>query len=169
MRIARYWMTGCMALVVLAANQWSTRQEDNEARAQRRGLLSIDSPFPPDQTADKLIQEAHSRGISVIAQVDGPSGYSDSGRGSSRVLVFGTRDGNTPVLQGDGTGELNLPMKLIVERDASGQTTVLFEDPDTLSASRAVPGDVLDKVAALPGLIDAALLDSAPRRPLTSA
>ncbi|TAK80469.1 MAG: DUF302 domain-containing protein [Aquabacterium sp.] len=159
--MSRYWMTGCMAIVLLAANQWTNGQDDEDAPTQRRGLIAIGSRYPMEQTVSRLAEAARSRGFALIAQVKRPAQAEsrESSGDDAQVLVFGTPDGHTPVLQAANQESLDLPLKMIVRSHADGTSTVLFVDPDQLAARADLQdaGELADELAALPAVVGEAL------------
>ncbi len=162
MRMSRYWISGCMALVLLAAGQASGRAESDSAR---RGWITRTSRFSVDETMAKLERAALERGISVFAKVDnnrapaalGGEAVAGEHRPASQVLVLSTDDAGTPVMQSESQARIELPLQIRVERGADGRTVVAVNDSSYLAEQGGAPSDVLSNVAALPGLIDSAL------------
>lgn len=159
--MSRYWITGCMALVLLAAGQTPSRAESESAR---RGWITRTSRYSVDETIDKLEKAAHERGIAVFAKVDNrpatanPSATVADGEASgSQVLVLGPDDTGTPVMQSENRARIELPLQIRVERGPDGRTVVAVNDSAYLAEQGGAPSDVLSNVAALPGLIDSAL------------
>jgi uncharacterized protein (DUF302 family) len=115
MRLSRYWMTGCMALVLLVAGRSLPgpdlrSSEREESDQERKGWVVSLSNRPLDETVRLLQQAARSHGLAVLAdftpgaiagQVAGQLGGEAAGgpSGLERVLVLGRSDGHTPVLQ----------------------------------------------------------------------
>lgn len=165
MRMSRYWITGCMALVLLAAGQASGRAD---SESSRRGWITRTSRYSVDETIEKLEQAAQERGIVVFAKLDNPSGAvrreefaATDTRTSpvlSQVLVLAPDDEGTPVMQADGSrARLELPLQIRVEQGPDGQTVVAVNDSAYLAEQGEAPPEMLSNVAALPGLIDSAL------------
>ncbi|WP_374592549.1 hypothetical protein [Aquabacterium sp.] len=176
MHMSRYWITGCMALVLLAAGQSVSRAEPEEAR---RGWITRSSRFSVEETIDRIEKAAQERGIAVFAKVGGPDGASaepsraEGGRHPSAdaavagghdepaaahtVLVLAADDVGTPVLQPANSARIELPLQIRVERGPDGGTLVAVNDSVYLAEQGGAPPDVLSNVAGLPGLIDSAL------------
>ncbi|RZI81921.1 MAG: hypothetical protein EOP38_17635, partial [Rubrivivax sp.] len=133
MRLRRYWMTGCMALVLMAAGRLPELREREDAPLAQRGWVTLTSRHSLDDTVDKLMQAAKSRGLSVMAKVSPqrPSG-TDSAGAPATVLVLGDLQGHTPVVQDTANAAPHLPMKVLVETQRDGSTTVSFHDGATL-------------------------------------
>lgn len=108
MRLSRYWMTGCMALVLLVAGRSlpssDPRNESDESDQERKGWVVSHSNRPIDETVRLLQQAARNHGLAVLADLapGAPSGQASQaavGVAHQRVLVLGRPDGHTPVLQ----------------------------------------------------------------------
>jgi uncharacterized protein (DUF302 family) len=178
MRMSRYWITGCMALVLLAAGQSPSRAEPDSAR---RGWITRTSRFSVDETIAKLEQAAQARGMAVFAKLGGSpaalagemaavvpseaaltSAQADEGGTLAsqvlpQVLVLAADDTGTPVLQPAHTARIELPLQIRVEQAPDGRTLVAVSDSVYLAEQGGAPPEVLSEVAALPGLIDSAL------------
>lgn len=176
MRMSRYWITGCMALVLLAAGQSASRAEPESAR---RGWITRSSRFSVDETIDRIEKAAQARGIAVFAKVGSPSAASaeapmapgervlrgdamatpilEGAAASSTVLVLAADDVGTPVLQPADSARIELPLQIRVEQGPDGRTLVAVNDSTYLAEQGGAPPDVLSNVAGLPGLIDSAL------------
>lgn len=161
MRMSRYWISGCMALVLLAAGQTPGRAESDSAR---RGWITRTSRFSVDETMAKLERAAQERGIAVFAKVDnrtpaalGGEAATGDHQPASQVLVLSADDAGTPVMQSESRARIELPLQIRVERGPDGRTVVAVNDSAYLAEQGGAPSDVLSNVAALPGLIDSAL------------
>lgn len=175
--MSRYWITGCMALVLLAAGQSTSRAEPEAAR---RGWITRTSRFSVDETIDRIEKAAQERGIAVFAKVGAGSAGVPSDRPlaaggedpalamasaaadgdapvASAVLVLAADEVGTPVLQPANSARIELPLQIRVERGPDGGTVVAVNDSVYLAEQGGAPPDVLSNVAGLPGLIDSAL------------
>lgn len=162
MRMARYWMSGCMALVLLAAGRWPN-MGDREESEGRRGWVSITSKYPLEQTARQLQRAAKAQGLPVVFDLPaavagrGPQGASMGAEGAGRVLVLGRADGHTPVMQASDAAPVDLPLRVLLKAQPDGSTRVLFNDPQRLAQQDALPDEFLKDLAALPKVVSAAL------------
>ncbi len=159
--MSRYWISGGMALVLLAAGQASGRAESDSAR---RGWITRTSRFSVDETVAKLERAAQERGIAVFAKVDnrvpapvGSQAATSDQSPASQVLVLSADDSGTPVMQSESRARIELPLQIRVEQGPDGRTVVAVNDSAYLAEQGGAPSDVLSNVAALPGLIDSAL------------
>lgn len=165
MRLSRFWMSGCMALVLLAAGRWPAEVgggDRDEADLGRRGWVTITSKYSLDQTARQLQRAARAQGLPVVADVAASAqtarsvkgGHQDGG---GRVLVLGRADGHTPVMQASDASPLDLPLRLLLRAQPDGSTRVMFSDPRLLAGRAALPDDVMSDIASLPRVVSAAL------------
>ena len=141
MRVARYWMTGCMALVLLAAARWVERDERGGADQAEARRISWYSPLPLDRAAMNIEREARALGLSVVANVvptASGSGLSDTD--GVRVLVLGDQDGHTPIMQADSDqAHPQLPWSILIRQRKDGGVDVSMANPDLTAASLDTP------------------------------
>lgn len=167
MRMSRYWMSGCMALVLMAAGQWPSAARDadaGDADLERQGWVAMTSRLPLDQTVKQLQRAARAKGMPVVADVvaDGATASTRPTEGVSgaRVLVLGRQDGHTPIFQAADAGPMDLPWRVMLQSRPDGSTRVLFHDPARIAAQidHADPADgALADLGALPEVVTTAL------------
>ncbi len=168
MRMSRYWMSGCMALVLMAAGQWPAAAADAvDGDLERNGWVSVTSRLPLDQAVKQLQRVARAKGMPVVADVmsaSAPGAASDESKAEAaaetRVLVLGRHDGHTPIFQAADSGTMDLPWRVLLQSLPDGSTRLLFNDPAHIAAriDHADPADgALASLGALPELVTAAL------------
>lgn len=157
---SRFWMTGCTALVLLAAGQPGLRANEDED-SSRRQAVTLSSGYPLDETLARIARQARQEGLAVVAQFDAPGNPAGAagaaGAAGPRVLVLGDEAQRTPVLQGQPHNRLALPLQVVVLPTADGGTQVAVDDAAYWGQQPVVPGEVVERVAALPMLIESAL------------
>jgi uncharacterized protein (DUF302 family) len=72
----------------------------------------------------------------------------------TKVVIFGSPTGGTPVMQASPLAALDLPLKVLVWDD-DGQTKVSYTDPDALAARYRLSGELASRLAGIGPLIDA--------------
>lgn len=146
----RYWVTGCMAVVMLSLT---------EARAQSSGLITRASRFSVKETLQRIEEVATARGLTIFARIDHAGEASRAGQAMrpTQLLVLGNPKGGTPVMQAAPSAAIDLPLKVLVAERADGTTEVTINDSRWLADRHGVPSDLVKNVSALPGLLDAAL------------
>ena len=109
-----------------------------------------------DDAVDRLVRLVGDRGMTHFATID----HSGEARGhglelrDTKVVIFGSPTGGTPVMQASPLAALDLPLKVLVWDD-DGQTKVSYTDPGVLAARHHLPGELASRLAGIGPLTDA--------------
>ena len=126
------------------------------------GLITIRSNYGPKETMDRLEAEVQGKGLTVFAHVDHAAGATAVGLSldPTDLLIFGNAKGGTPLMQAVQTIGIDLPLKILVWRDAPGQRWLSYNDPHWLAKRHGIDGAAAAAVnglaSALAGLVLAA-------------
>ena len=125
-------------------------------------LITKSSPHSVGDTADNLVAAVEGAGAKVFARVDHAAGAANIGSSlrPTQMVMFGNPKLGTPALQAAQTAGLDLPLRVVIYEDASGQTMVTYHDPASLARDHGIPGnaEVLTKMTgALNNLTNAAI------------
>ncbi len=162
MRLSRYWMTGCMALVLMGV---SPVMRAKESERGDRGWISVVSKHSPQDTLRLLEREARAQGLSVFAKLplhaagaerDAAMAVEGAPASMAQVLILGSEPHLTPVVQGESS-DIQLPLELIVSGRADGTTEVLLKDVSALTQGQEVPPEWAHSVAGLSEVVGRAL------------
>jgi len=158
MHMKRYWMTGCMALILLVAGRWPQRDDLEDDHLRQRARIALTSKYDMDETVRQIERSVRRNGLPVVLRttVRPPNG-TDQPHEQARVLVLGDEDGHTPVLQTQDQGRPELPWTVVIRQRADGQAEVLLSDPVAMAPPEGVSQQTLQKVADLPGMLKAVL------------
>jgi uncharacterized protein (DUF302 family) len=125
------------------------------------GLVETKSPLSVRATADKFEELAKQRGLTVFVRVDHAAGAAKIGKAlrPTEVIIFGSPQAGTPFMECAQTVGIDLPLKVLVWEDASGQAWIGYNDPAYLaarhSAAQCPPVENIRK--ALASLTEAAV------------
>jgi uncharacterized protein (DUF302 family) len=72
----------------------------------------------------------------------------------TRLVIFGSPTGGTPVMQASPLAALDLPLKVLVWDD-SGQTKVSYTEPDVLAERHHLNAELASRLAGIGPLTDA--------------
>jgi uncharacterized protein (DUF302 family) len=99
------------------------------------GLITIKSSYGPQETVDKFEAAVKAKGLTVFAKVDHAAGAAAVGLPlqPTQLIIFGNAKGGTPLMQSAQTGGIDLPMKVLVWQDASGDTWLSYNDPEWIA------------------------------------
>lgn len=129
------------------------------ASADDPGLVSRASPYSVAETLDRLESVLKAKGIKVFARIDHAAEAQVAGLTlrPMQLLIFGHSKMGTPLMQAAPTLGLDLPMKALAWQDESGQVHVTWNSPECLIGRHGLDMDRGKPLAAVGGLIDAAL------------
>lgn len=105
------------------------------------GLVTIPSAHGPKETLDRLEAIVKQKGLAVFLRVDHAAGAAKIGKTlrPTQLLVFGNPQGGTPFMECGQTVGIDLPLKALAWRDASGNNHLGYNDPVWLAARHGVP------------------------------
>lgn len=95
------------------------------------GLIALKSPHAVKDTMDRLEAAVTGRGLNVFLRLDHAAGAQKIGKKlpPTELLVFGSPQGGTPLMECAQTAGIDLPLKALVWQDASGQAWLGYNDP----------------------------------------
>jgi uncharacterized protein (DUF302 family) len=107
------------------------------------GLTTIKSSLGPKDTMDRLEARVKASGMSVFARIDHAAGATSVGLSlrPTEVLIFGNPKGGTPLMQAAQTIGLELPLRVLVWQDASGDSWLSYNDPVWLARRHGITGE----------------------------
>jgi len=103
------------------------------------------------------------KGMTVFARIDHAAGAAAAGLPlrPTDLLIFGNARGGTPLMQANQTIGIDLPLKVLVWQDASGDTWLSYNDPGWF-AKRHGMGQEADATShALTAVIDGLAAEAA--------
>lgn len=108
----------------------------------------------PDTVA-RVEALASEHGLKVFAVIDHSGEALRHGLSlrDTKVVVFGSPEAGTPVMDAVPLVALDLPLKVLVWDD-EGQTKVSYVDPAALAARFDLPEDLAGRLAGINGLTD---------------
>jgi len=119
------------------------------------GLTTIRSGFRPRETVDRLEAEIRAMKMTVFARIDHAAGAADVGLPlrPTELIIFGNARGGTPLMQACQTAGIDLPLKVLVWQDATGETWLSYNEPSWIVHRHglAVKAEVVDKMTAALG------------------
>ena len=107
-------------------------------------LIEKQSPHSVQDTMDKLEEAVTGAGAGIAARVDHAAAAKKVGieLSPNQVLIFGNPNIGSPVFAENPAAGLDLPMRVVVYQDASGQTIVAYHDPEALAESFGLSPDM---------------------------
>src|SRR5258705_10140439 len=96
----------------------------------RDGLTTIQSRYPPKEPMQRLETAVKSKGMTVFAHIDHAAGAAEVGMTlrPTDLLIFGSPEGGTPLMQSAQTIGIDLPLKALVWEDAKGHVWLVSQN-----------------------------------------
>ena len=105
------------------------------------GLIVVKSSYGSKETMDRLEVSLKEKGMTIFARVDHAAGAAKVGKKlrPTELLIFGNPQGGTPFMECSQTVGIDLPLKMLVWEDESGQVWLGYNDPGYLARRHGVP------------------------------
>jgi len=115
------------------------------------GIVSLASAHSVDETVTRLQGMLQAKGITLFALVDHSGEAAKAGMlmPNTKLLIFGNPRAGTPLMLAAPSTAIDLPLKILVAEDASGQVSVSFNDPAWLQRRHGFPTELIQNVAAV--------------------
>lgn len=122
---------------------------------QRTGLVTLTSRYPAEETVQRLTHAFVEKGMQVFAVIDHSGEAAKVGlkMPATQVVIFGSPKGGTPLMLAAPSLAIDLPLKALVVEDASGKTSVTYNDPEYLQDRHCVPADLIKNLVGAGTLI----------------
>ncbi|BDU36756.1 DUF302 domain-containing protein [Vibrio nigripulchritudo] len=112
------------------------------AFAADNGLITVKSHHSVEQTVEKLINVLESKGMTVFTQIKHDEGAKKVGMEllPTRLVIFGNPKVGTPLMKCSQTTAIDLPQKMLIWQDASGENWLSYNSPDYLNDRHGLEG-----------------------------
>jgi uncharacterized protein (DUF302 family) len=122
-------------------------------------VSSRQSPYSVGETLTRLEQVISGRGLKQFARFDHSDEAAKVGLSMqpAHVLIFGSPKAGTPLMLVSPLIALELPLRVLVWQDQDAQVWVSYTEPSSLARRFEIPADLIRVLAAVEGVVDAAL------------
>ena len=119
------------------------------------GLQRVASPHTVDETVQRLKNILVERGLQLFALVDHSGEAEKVGlkMPPTKLLIFGSPKGGTPVMLAAPSIAIDLPLKALVSEDANGKVWVSYNSPDYLQQRHGVPAELVKNISGVAALV----------------
>ena len=124
------------------------------------GLIVLPTKRSVADVLTKIVSSAHAKGLTVFAKIDfsGDAAKSKLSMPPSGLVIFGNPVTGTPVMVAAPTAAIDLPLKILAF-EQNGHTWVAYNDPKYLQRRHGFPPALVDNLAPIAGLAQAAAKD----------
>jgi uncharacterized protein (DUF302 family) len=113
------------------------------------GLIQVASRYSVEETVRRLEAAFTEKGLQVFAVIDHSGEAEKVGlkMRPTKVVIFGSPKGGTPLMVAAPSLAIDLPLKALVAEDAAGKVSVTYNDPEYLRDRHGVPGELIKNLA----------------------
>jgi uncharacterized protein (DUF302 family) len=119
------------------------------------GLLQLASRYTVDETVKRFESVLDERGVRLFALIDHSGEAEKIGMKMrpTKLLIFGSPKGGTPLMVAAPTLAIDLPLKALVWEDEGGKVWVSYNSPEYLQQRHGVPEDLIKNIAVAGALV----------------
>jgi uncharacterized protein (DUF302 family) len=119
------------------------------------GLIQVASRYPVDETVQRLRSFFEQKGLQVFSIIDHSGEAEKVGlkMRPTKVVIFGSPKGGTPLMVAAPTLAIDLPLKALVAADENGKVWVSYNSPEYLQQRHGVPEDLIKNIVGAGALI----------------
>ena len=122
---------------------------------QANGLVQVASRYSVDESVQRLKSLFEEKGLQVFAVIDHSGEAATVGlkMRPTKVVIFGSPKGGTPLMVAAPSLAIDLPLKALVAEDENGNVTVSYNSPEYLQQRHSVPADLIKNIAGAGALL----------------
>ena len=126
--------------------------------ANKNGLIQIPSHYSVEETVQRLQSTFAAKGLQMFALIDHSGEAAKVGlkMRPTKLLIFGSPKGGTPLMVASPSLAIDLPMKALVAEDESGKVWLTYNSPDYLKERHGFPDNLVPNIAVAQALAAAA-------------
>ena len=127
--------------------------------AKQNGLIQVASRYSVEETIRRLQAAFGEKEMKIFAVIDHSGEAEKAGlkMPPTKVVIFGSPKGGTPLMVAAPSLAIDLPMKALVAEDPQGKVWLTYNSPEYLQERHGVPPDLIKKVAGAGPLMERAV------------
>ena len=113
------------------------------------GLVQIASHYSVDETVRRLETSLAQKGLQIFMVIDHSGEAAKVGlkMRPTKVIIFGSPKGGTPLMIAAPSLAIDLPLKALVSEDEGGKVWVSYNSPEYLQQRHGVPEQLIKGIA----------------------
>jgi uncharacterized protein (DUF302 family) len=122
---------------------------------QNNGLTQVVSPYSVTETLQRLQSVLTQKGLQVFTVIDHSGEAEKVGMKMppTKVLIFGSPKGGTPLMLAAPTVAIDLPLEALIAEDADGRVSVTYNSPEYLQQRHGIPDELVKNIAGVGALV----------------
>lgn len=119
------------------------------------GIINTPSKHSVEETVEKLKGVLRDKGITLFALVDHSGEAEKAGMKMppTKLLIFGSPKGGTPVMLAAPSSAIDLPLKVLVWEDGQEKTWLSYNSPEYLRKRHAVPDGLIPNISGVAAVV----------------
>ena len=119
------------------------------------GLLQVASPRSVDETVQRLKSVIAQQGLQLFSLVDHSGEAEKVGLKMlpTKLLIFGSPKGGTPLMVAAPSLAIDLPLKALVSEDDQGKVWISYNSPEYLQQRHGIPNELVRNIAGVGTLV----------------
>jgi uncharacterized protein (DUF302 family) len=115
------------------------------------GIVEILSSHSVDETVARLKRILDAKGVTLFAVVDHSGEAEKVGlkMPETRLLIFGSPKAGTPIMLAAPSAAIDLPLKILVRQDESGNVWIAYNSPAYLQQRHGFPQELTGNLAVV--------------------
>ena len=122
---------------------------------QNDGLMQVASPYSVDESVQRFDSILKERGLQVFTLIDHSGEAEKVGMKMrpTKLLIFGSPKGGTPVMLVAPSIAIDLPLKALISEDENGKVWITYNTPAYLQQRHGVPTELLKNISGVGALV----------------
>ena len=119
------------------------------------GLGQVASRYSVGESGERLKSLLEQKGLQIFAVIDhsGEAAKVGMKMRPTKVVLFGSPKGGTPLMVAAPSLAIDLPLKALVAEDENGKVAVSYNSPEYLQQRHGVPADLIKNIAGAGALL----------------
>jgi uncharacterized protein (DUF302 family) len=119
------------------------------------GLLQVASPRSVEETVQRLKSVIAQQGLQLFSLVDHSGEAEKVGlkMRPTKLLIFGSPKGGTPLMVAAPSLAIDLPLKALVSEDDQGKVWISYNSPEYLQQRHGIPNELVRNIAGVGTLV----------------
>ena len=115
------------------------------------GIVTIPSHYSVDETMKRIEETLAAKDVKLFALIDHSGEAEKAGMKMrpTKLLIFGSPKGGTPLMIASPTVAIDLPLKILVWEDADGKVQISYNSPAYLQERHDLPPELVSNIAAV--------------------
>lgn len=118
---------------------------------EKDGLVTITSAYSVKETTDKFIEIAKAKNLTIFARIDHSANAAKQGLSlrPTELVIFGNPKAGTPLMQGNQTAGIDLPLKILVWEDEHGKVWLTYNDPAWIATRHSLSNNTTKVIESM--------------------